>query len=74
LDVGFRFRTVPAVAARWLAAALVFVSASALGKDRHLLYVAVPGVFNHHPDANYNLRYGGIGIIVFDMDHDFKFV
>ena len=46
----------------------------AFGKDRHFLYVAVPGVFNHHPDANYNLRYGGIGILVFDMDNGFKFV
>jgi DNA-binding beta-propeller fold protein YncE len=49
-------------------------SVLAQGKERHLLYVAVPGVFNHHPDANYNLRYGGTGIIVFDMDHGFKFV
>jgi len=49
-------------------------SVLAQGKERHLLYVAVPGVFNHHPDANYNLRYGGTGIIVFDMDHGFQFV
>jgi len=50
------------------------LSIGAAAKERHLLYVAVPGVFNHHPDANYNLRYGGVGIIVFDMDHGFKFV
>jgi DNA-binding beta-propeller fold protein YncE len=47
---------------------------TAMAKERHLLYVAVPGVFNHHPDNNYNLRFGGMGIIVFDMDHGFKFV
>jgi len=41
---------------------------------RHLLYVAVPGIQNHYPDNNYNLRYGGIGILVFDMDHGYKFV
>ena len=50
------------------------LSVAASAKERHLLYVAVPGVFNHHPDANYNLRYGGVGIIVFDMDHGFRFV
>jgi DNA-binding beta-propeller fold protein YncE len=43
-------------------------------EERHLLYVAVPGVQNHYPDNNYNLRYGGIGILVFDMDDGFKFV
>jgi YVTN family beta-propeller protein len=50
------------------------LSASAMAKERHLLYVAVPGVLNHYPDNNYNLRFGGIGIIVFDMDHGFKLV
>jgi YVTN family beta-propeller protein len=50
------------------------LSATAMAKERHLLYVAVPGVLNHYPDNNYNLRFGGIGIIVFDMDHGFKLV
>ena len=61
---------------RFLVVAILVLmfGAGASAKERHLLYVAVPGVFNHHPDANYNLRYGGIGIIVFDMDHGFKFV
>ena len=36
-------------------------------KDRHLLYVAVPGIRNY-------LEYGGIGVLVFDMDHGYKFV
>jgi DNA-binding beta-propeller fold protein YncE len=37
------------------------------GANRHLLYVAVPGIRNY-------LEYGGIGIIVFDMDKQYKFV
>jgi hypothetical protein len=41
---------------------------------RRLLYVAVPGIQNHYPDNNYNLKYGGIGILVFDMDHRYRFV
>lgn len=55
---------------------LFAIVSSAVGraKERHFLYVAVPGVLNHYPDNNYNLRFGGIGILVFDMDHDFKFV
>ena len=53
---------------------VIALSIGAAGKQRHLLYVAVPGVFNHYPDANYNLRYGGSGIVVFDMDRGFKFV
>src|SRR4051794_38758928 len=34
---------------------------------RHLLYVAVPGIRNY-------AQYGGNGILVFDIDHDHKFV
>src|SRR4249920_2106619 len=33
----------------------------------HYLYVAAPGVRNY-------LEYGGHGLLVFDMDHDFTFV
>jgi DNA-binding beta-propeller fold protein YncE len=33
----------------------------------HYLYVAAPGVRNY-------LQYGGHGLLVFDMDHQFKFV
>ena len=33
----------------------------------HYLYVATPGVRNY-------LQYGGHGLLVFDMDHEFKFV
>ena len=57
-----------------LVASISFLAGIAQAKDRHFLYVAVPGVLNHYPDNNYNLRFGGIGILVFDMDHDFKFV
>jgi len=37
------------------------------GADRHLLYVAVPGIRNY-------LEYGGIGVIVYDMDKHYQFV
>src|ERR1700704_591663 len=45
-----------------LAAALV-VSA----KERHFLYVAEPGIRNY-------VEYGGIGVLVFDMDSGYKFI
>jgi len=35
--------------------------------ERHLLYVAVPGIRNY-------LEYGGHGLLVFDVDHNHKFV
>ncbi|HLY61742.1 MAG TPA: hypothetical protein VKV95_13425 [Terriglobia bacterium] len=34
---------------------------------RHLLYVASPGIRNYE-------EYGGVGVLVFDMDNGFKFV
>ena len=37
------------------------------GKERHLLYVASPGLRNY-------LQYGGIGILVFDIDNGYRFV
>ena len=57
-----------------LGLSLPLMTGRAEAKVRHLLYVAVPGILNHYPDTNYNLRYGGIGILVFDMDHGYKFV
>lgn len=36
-------------------------------KTRHLLYVASPGTRNY-------VEYGGVGILVFDMDEGFRFV
>ena len=38
-----------------------------VGKERHLLYVAAPGIRNY-------LEFGGAGILVFDMDNGHKFV
>jgi DNA-binding beta-propeller fold protein YncE len=39
----------------------------ALGAEQHLLYAASPGVRNY-------VEYGGVGIVVFDIDHGYKFV
>lgn len=36
-------------------------------KDSHLLYVASPGIRNY-------VEYGGVGILIFDRDHGYKFV
>jgi DNA-binding beta-propeller fold protein YncE len=55
--------------------AMLFVGATVLagdpgrprGEERHLLYVAVPGIRNE-------LRYGGAGILVFDVDRGHAFV
>src|SRR5438128_1442646 len=35
--------------------------------DRHLLYVAVPGIRNY-------VEYGGVGVLVFDADNGYRFV
>jgi DNA-binding beta-propeller fold protein YncE len=35
--------------------------------ERHFLYVAEPGIRNY-------VEYGGIGVLVFDMDHGYRFV
>ncbi|HEX3642214.1 MAG TPA: hypothetical protein VHV10_13060, partial [Ktedonobacteraceae bacterium] len=46
----------------------LFLSAAATaGQEQHLLYVASPGVRNY-------TEYGGVGILVFDIDHGYKFV
>ena len=37
------------------------------GRENHLLYVASPGIRNY-------AEYGGVGILVFDIDHGFRFV
>src|SRR6266700_6887416 len=36
-------------------------------KEQHRLYVAVPGIRN-------DLQYGGVGILVYDMDAGYKFI
>lgn len=40
---------------------------NAVPADGHFLYVAVPGVRNY-------LEHGGHGVLVFDRDHDYRFV
>ena len=35
--------------------------------ERHYLYVAEPGIRNY-------VQYGGVGVLVFDIDHGYKFV
>jgi DNA-binding beta-propeller fold protein YncE len=57
-------------AAAWLgviAAPRTAPAAAAASKERHLLYVASPGVRNY-------VEYGGVGILVFDRDAGYKFV
>jgi DNA-binding beta-propeller fold protein YncE len=41
--------------------------AQSLPNGQHLLYVASPGVRNY-------TEYGGVGLLVFDIDHGYKFV
>lgn len=40
---------------------------TACGQEKNYLYVATPGIRNY-------VEYGGVGIIVFDIDKDYKFV
>ena len=47
--------------------ASAFVSLFARAEEKHLLYVAAPGIRN-------DLAWGGSGVLVFDMDHQHKFV
>src|SRR5687768_14402674 len=47
--------------------ALAPISTTASAADRHFLYVASPGIRNY-------LEFGGVGILVFDMDAGYKFV
>jgi len=51
------------------AIALAFAStfASTPNGERHFLYVAEPGIRNY-------VEYGGVGVIVYDMDNGHKFV
>ncbi len=48
-------------------AALLLTGQRALAQERHFLYVAVPGIRNY-------VEYGGVGILVFDIDHGYRFV
>ncbi len=51
-----------------LAAAILALGRTASSAaERHLLYVAEPGIRNY-------VEWGGVGILVFDMDHDHRFL
>jgi DNA-binding beta-propeller fold protein YncE len=47
--------------------AFASLSTTTAAADRHFLYVASPGIRNY-------LEFGGVGILVFDMDAGYKFV
>jgi hypothetical protein len=50
------------------AVALPFAElASAVRAERHYLYIAQPGIRNY-------VRYGGVGVLVYDIDNGYKFV
>ena len=48
-------------------AVLLLAGQLALAQEQHFLYVAVPGIRNY-------VEYGGVGILVFDSDHGYRFV
>src|SRR5579864_834506 len=50
--------------AAWIAAA---ATAGQSENARHYLYVAEPGIRNY-------VEYGGVGVLVFDIDNGYKFV
>lgn len=50
---------------RTLIAALLLFSAAGTAKEHHYLYAASPGIRNY-------LQYGGMGIVVFDMEDGYK--
>ena len=52
---------------RTLVCALLLACAPAMAKEHHYLYAASPGIRNY-------LEYGGMGIVVFDIDDGYKFV
>ena len=51
----------------WAAAALCITGSRGFAAERHYLYVAEPGIRNY-------VQYGGIGVLVFDIDHGYQFV
>src|SRR5262245_2293028 len=48
-------------------AALTVTAGTADNGERHFLYVAEPGIRNY-------VEYGGVGVLVYDMDHGHRFV
>jgi DNA-binding beta-propeller fold protein YncE len=49
------------------AAAAAFTGPSVYALERHYLYVAEPGIRNY-------VQYGGVGVLVFDIDNGYRFV
>src|SRR5436190_18291253 len=64
-------RSTPLPLLRVIALAALLVPATSARRpapaERHLLYVASPGTRNY-------VEYGGVGILVFDIDNGYKFV
>ena len=50
-----------------LFAAVSLLPGAPAGKEKHLLYVASPGVRNY-------VEHGGVGVLVFDIDDGYKFI
>jgi DNA-binding beta-propeller fold protein YncE len=50
-----------------VAAAMILPGQPAPAKEKHLLYVAAPGIRNY-------VDYGGVGVMVFDIDNGYRFV
>src|SRR5579859_5222301 len=48
-------------------AAVLLPARPAAAKEKHLLYAASPGIRNY-------VQYGGMGVLVFDMDNGYRFV
>ena len=49
------------------AAVVLPVSKLSAAAERHLLYIAEPGIRNY-------VEYGGVGVLVYDIDQGYKFV
>jgi len=58
-------RRVPCLLA--VMAVLILPGQPASAKEKHLLYVAEPGIRNY-------VDYGGVGVLVFDVDNGYRFV
>jgi DNA-binding beta-propeller fold protein YncE len=55
------------LAAGTAALVLPLAKLAAVAPDRRLLYVAVPGIRNY-------VEYGGVGVLVYDIDHGYRLV
>src|SRR5579863_4957991 len=60
-----QFSSVPSLAVLALSAASLFAASESAPK--HYLYVASPGIRNY-------TEWGGVGVLVFDIDHGYKLV